>query len=165
MRTVRFNVQMRSDGLEALRGLELRTNAHEMPVHGRMYAERTLLFRSHTVLSRQGDLAVVEMVLQELDETFPAHKRASQPTADLHLLLQDMTVPNVKVPRADAGQADVLEDDVIDEQPVNAQLLGMDADFGNEDKGDGLERDSAGDHDLGNDTSTSVEADRGDDDS
>lgn len=115
MRTVRFNVQMRSDGLDALRGLELKANAHEIIVHGRTYAPRALMFRSHTVLSRQGELVVVEMVLQELDETFPASKRARMPIADLHLLLTDMTVPNVKVSATDAGQADVVEEDVAEE--------------------------------------------------
>lgn len=163
MRTVRFNVQMRSDGLSVLRGLELKANAHEMVIHGRRFDERTLLFRSHSVLSRQGELAVVEMVLQELDETFPANKRASQAVADLHLLLQDMTVPNVAAPAVDAGQAEVLEDDVSEEQPVNPKLLGMDANFDDdsEDKDDGSEPDSSADQHLGHDPAAVGETDRG----
>ncbi len=177
MRTVRFNVQMHSDGLEMLQGLELKANAHEMIVYGRAFPARALLFRSHSVLSRQDELVVVEMVLQELDETFPAHKRASQPVADLHLLLRDMTVPNVPVPVKDEGQAEVLEDDVADEQTPNIELLGMDANFGDgtveidpnsevpgtiEDKDDGPERDSAGSehHGPSDDTATVREAGR-----
>lgn len=158
--TVRFNTQMRAADVASLGDLRLKCNAHEMVVHGKPYAERRLLLRSHSVVSKQGELAVVEVVFDHLDDTFPPNKRAAFPVADLHLLLQDMTVPNVEVPFRDEGQAEVAEDDVAEEEmiPIETKLLGLDANFDDEDKDDGPERDGAGDHDQGNDTSTDRKA-------
>lgn len=166
MRTVRFNVQITTADIESFVGLRMKTNAHDMVIHGTLYEPRTLLFRSHSLVSSVGGVSVVEVVLQRLDDTFPENKRARLAVADLHLLLQDMTVPNVEMPTADEGQAEVVEEEVAEEQPPSPELLGADleetsgttdARFGDEDEAegddDGPECDGAVDRDQRKDHS------------